>query len=72
MALNGAHLSGASIAALMSYVSAKYGWNVSTDEALQFGAAFAVVGGGIAHLFQAPGFIPRIKQALGIGATAAK
>lgn len=72
MNLNGSHVTGASIGALISYVSARYGWNVSTDEALSLGAAFAVVGGGIAHLFTAPGLIPRLKAALGIGQPAAK
>lgn len=70
--MTNAHLTGASLGALIAYVAAKFGWNVSTDEALQLGAAFLVVGGGVAHLFSAPGLIPRVKAALGIGAVAAK
>lgn len=65
--MNGSHAAGGSIAALIAYVSTRYGWNVSTDEALTFGAAFLGVGGGIVHLFQPPGLIPRVKEALGVG-----
>ena len=65
--MNGSHGAGATIGALIAYVAAHYGWNVSTDEALTFGAAFGAVGAGLAHLFQPPGLIPRVKAALGVG-----
>lgn len=67
--MNGSHAAGATIGALVAYVASHYGWNVSTDEALTFGAAFAAIGAGIAHLFQPPGLIPKVKAALGVGAT---
>lgn len=68
--MNGSHAAGATIGALIAYVASHYGWNVSTDEALTMGAAFGAIGAGIAHLFQPPGLIPRVKTALGVGAPA--
>lgn len=65
--MNGSHAAGATIGALVAYVASHYGWDVSTDEALTIGAAFAAVGAGVAHLFQPPGLMPRIKAALGVG-----
>lgn len=65
--MNGAHVAGATIGALVAYVASHYGWTVGTDEALTWGAAAAAVGAGIAHLFQPPGLIPRVKAAVGVG-----
>ena len=67
MAVSGSHVAGGSIGALIAYISARYGWHVSPDEALTFAGAFAGVGGAIVHLFQPPGLIPRVKAALGAG-----
>jgi len=67
--MNGSHASGAVLGALIAFVATRYGWDVSTDEALTFGAALGAVGAGIAHLFQPPGLVPRVKAALGIGKT---
>jgi hypothetical protein len=64
--VNGSHVAGGTIAALIAYVSAKFGWNVTTDEALAFSAAFGAIGAGITHLFQPPGLIPKVKAALGL------
>lgn len=64
--MNGSHAAGATIGALIAYVASHYGWNVSTDEALTWGAAAGAVGGGIAHLFQPPGLVPRVKAGLGV------
>ena len=64
--MNGAHVSGATLGALFGYVATRYGWNVSADEALTWGAAVAAFGGGLAHLFQAPGLFPRVRAALGV------
>ena len=64
--MNGSHAAAGSIAALIAYVATHYGWNVSTDEALTWAAAGLAVGGGVAHLFQPPGLIPRVKAALGL------
>lgn len=66
--MNGSHAAGAAIGALVAYIAAHYGWNVGTDEADKFGLAFAAIGAGLAHLFQPPGLIPRVKAALGVGA----
>jgi hypothetical protein len=70
--LNGSHLTSAAIGGMVAYVLAKFGWTVSTDEAATFGLAFMVIGGGLAHLFSAPGLIPRVKNALGIGGASSK
>lgn len=64
--MNGSHGAGATIGALIGFVSTRYGWNVSTDEALTWGAAIGAGGAGIVHLFQPPGLIPRVKTALGL------
>lgn len=64
--MNGSHVAGGTIGALVAYVATKYGWVTSTDEALTWGAAAAAVGAGVAHLFQPPGLIPRVKKALGL------
>jgi hypothetical protein len=64
--MNGSHVTGASLGALIGYTAAHFGWNVSTNEALAYGATLAMVGGSIAHLFQPPGLIPRVKAALGL------
>ena len=64
--MNGSHVAGGTLGLLIGYVAAHFGWNVSQDEALAFGAMFAMIGGSIAHLFQPPGLIPRIKTALGV------
>ena len=66
--MNNSHLAGGGIAALIGFVAANYGWAVSQDEALMFGAAAAGLGAGVIHLFQAPGLIPRVKAALGLQA----
>lgn len=62
--MNNSHASGATIGALVSFVSARYGWNVSTDEGLTIGAAAASVGAAVAHLFSAPGLVPRVRSAI--------
>lgn len=64
--MNGGHAAGGTIGALIAYVATRYGWNVSTDEALTWGAALGAVGAGVAHLFQPPGLVPRVKAALGV------
>lgn len=66
--MTGSHLTGGTIGALIAYVATRYGWNVSTDEALTFGAAAAGIGAGIVHLLSPPGLVPRVKAALGVGA----
>lgn len=66
--MNGSHVAGGTVGALIAFVASRYGWNVSTDEALTMGAAFGSVGAGVAHLFQPPGLIPRVKAALGLDA----
>lgn len=65
--MNGSHVTGATLGALIGYTAAHFGWNVSTDEALAYGATLATVGGSLAHLCQPPGLIPRVKAALGVG-----
>ena len=64
--MDGSHVSGATLGALIGYTAAHFGWNVSVDEALAYGATLAMVGGTIAHLFRPPGMIPRVKKALGL------
>ena len=64
--MNGAHITGGTIGLLIGYVAAHFGWNVSQDEALAWGALLAVTFGGAAHLFQAPGLIPRVRAGLGL------
>ena len=64
--MNGSHAAGGTVGGLIAYVASRYGWNVSTDEALTIGAAFTAVGAAIAHLFQPPGLVPRVKAALGV------
>lgn len=64
--MNGSHVTGATLGALIGYTAAHFGWNVSTDEALAYGATLATVGGSLAHLCQPPGLIPRVKAALGV------
>lgn len=64
--MNGSHVTGATLGALIGYTAAHFGWNVSTDEALAYGATLATVGGSLAHLCQPPGLIPRVRAALGL------
>lgn len=67
--MNGAHVSGATLGALIGYTAAHFGWNVSQDEAFAWGAMLATIGGILGHLVQPPGLLPRIKAGLGIGTT---
>lgn len=62
--MNGQHLSGGSIAALVAFCSARYGWNISADEALTIGGAAFSLGAGLVHLATGPGLIPAAKRAL--------
>lgn len=62
--MNGYHVSGAAIGALIGFVASNYGWSVPQDEALSIGAACAAVGGGLIHLFTGPGLVPAVKRAL--------
>jgi hypothetical protein len=62
--MNDQHLSGGSIAALVSYASARYGWSISTDEALTIGAAAFSAGAFIAHIVTGPGVVPAVRRAI--------
>lgn len=64
--MNGGHVTGGTLGLLVGYAAAHFGWNVSSDEALVWGATLAAVGGVVAHLFQPPGLLPRVKAALGV------
>ena len=64
--LTGPHVTGGSLGGLIAYCSARFGWGVTSDEALTIGAAFVGVGGGLAHLFTPPGLLPRVREALGL------
>ena len=52
--------------ALIGYLVAKHGWNVSQDEAAGFGVAVAAGLGTAAHLFAAawtgPGLLPALRR----------
>ena len=62
--MNGYHVSGAAIGALIGFVASNYGWSVSQDEALGIGAACAACAGGIVHILTGPGLVPAVKRAL--------
>jgi hypothetical protein len=58
------HLSGGTIAALISYASARYGLDVSADEAATIGAAAFTAGAFLAHIFSGPGLVPAVRKAI--------
>lgn len=62
--MNGTHATGGTAGLLLGYLSARYGWGVSQDEAFGFGAGLAAVGGLIAHVVTGPGIIPAVKRAI--------
>lgn len=62
--MNGNHVAGAAIGALIGFVASNFGWHVGQDEALTIGAAAAVVGGGLVHIATGPGLIPALKRAV--------
>ena len=64
--MNGSHVAGGTLGLLIGYTAAHFGWNVSQNEALAYGATLGMVGGSLAHLFQPPGLFPRVRAALGL------
>ena len=68
--MNGNHITGGTIGLLIGSVAARYGWNLSDQEATLIGVAFAAVGGVVAHLATGPGIWPGIKRAF-LGAKSA-
>lgn len=64
MILQGPHGAGALLGLLVGYLSTRYGWDVSQDEALAFGAGAASVGAAALHVLTGPGLVPAIKRGL--------
>lgn len=66
--MNNTHLSGGSIAALVSFASARYGWNLSDGEATILGGAAFAAGAGFVHLlvlaYRGPGIVGAVKRTL--------
>lgn len=62
--MNGYHVSGATVGALIGFVCARYGWHVGDTEASTLGAAVAAVGGLVAHVVTGPGLVPAVKRAV--------
>ena len=62
--MNGAHITGGTLGLLLGYIAAHFGWNVSQDEALAWGAFLAMVFGALAHLFTGPGIMPALRRAI--------
>jgi hypothetical protein len=59
------HIAGAGLVGPIVFVASRFGYTVSTDEALQLAASAVPVGAALAHLFSAPGILPRVKAAIG-------
>ena len=62
--MNGNHLTGGIVGLLIGAVAARYGWNLSDQEAALIGATFASLGGVVAHLATGPGIWPGVKRAI--------
>lgn len=60
--MNGSHVAGGSIAALIVYCASRFGWSVSTDEAAALAGAAFGIGAGISHLAQTEGLVPGIRR----------
>lgn len=64
MDVNGTHVSGFSVGALFAYAAAHFGWSVSTDEALQWGAAIGFGVATLAHVANTQGLWPAVQKAI--------
>ena len=62
--MNQYHLSGGTIAALIGFCAARYGFSISDQEASMLGAAAFSLGAFVAHIFTGPGLFPAVRRAL--------
>lgn len=62
--MNSAHVTGGTLGLLLGYTATHFGWNVSQNEALAWGAFIGICFGGLGHMMTGPGIVPAIKRAL--------